>query len=60
MATRRAFISTIGAASAAAVTFQDHAVDVVEAASAAAGGATGPEPATEGDPDERKKKKSIQ
>lgn len=27
---------------------------------AAAGGATGPEPATEGDPDERKKKKSIQ
>ncbi len=27
---------------------------------AAAGGETGPEPATEGDPDERKKKKSIQ
>ena len=40
MATRRAFISTIGAASAAAVTFKDHAVDVVEAASSAAGAAT--------------------
>lgn len=38
MSTRRAFISRMGAASAAAVTFRDHALDVVEAAGAPVSG----------------------
>ncbi len=40
MATRRAFLSRVGAASAAAVAFHDRAIEVVEAAGAAAGGAS--------------------
>ncbi len=39
MSTRRAFLSRVGAASAATVAFSDHAMDVVEAAGAAAGNA---------------------
>ncbi|MBK5257746.1 MAG: aminotransferase class V-fold PLP-dependent enzyme, partial [Vicinamibacteria bacterium] len=37
MATRRAFLSRVGAASAAAVAFRDRALDVVQAAGSAAG-----------------------
>ena len=40
MATRRTFLSHVGAASAAAVAFRDCAIDVVEAAGSAAGGAS--------------------
>ncbi|HQZ15378.1 MAG TPA: aminotransferase class V-fold PLP-dependent enzyme [Vicinamibacteria bacterium] len=43
MATRRAFLSHVGAASAAAVAFRDHAIDVVEAAGSAAGPASAAE-----------------
>ena len=40
MATRRAFLSQVGAVSAAAVTFKDHALEVVEAASSNAASAS--------------------
>ena len=49
MATRRAFLSRAGAASAVAVTFKDHALEVVEAAGSAASGASPLEMATNED-----------
>ena len=49
MATRRAFLSQAGAASAAAVTFRDHALDVVQAAGSAAGNAGAVDMATNED-----------
>ncbi len=49
MATRRAFLSRAGAAAAAAVTFQDHAIRIVEAAGASVGDASVAEMATNED-----------
>ncbi len=49
MATRRAFLSRAGAASAVAVTFKDHALEVVEAAGSSATGASPLEMATNED-----------
>ncbi len=49
MATRRAFLSRAGAASAATVAFKDHAIEVVHAAGSAAGSASAADLATNED-----------